>query len=609
MLKSGSFKIFYLFERVFMPINNVINTNKISELLKGTPVRRARIAQVPSYLSKTGSIFNAPGVAQSNNISPTPERVNIAELNQRQSLKDLEENKKPKSNGDSSGAGKFEGIHNVAGGKAAVAEGKSIQGNVKTYTRQTENDIKTIKQSDSGAQKLEEKIVKEDKAFAARFKTDQQEFKKDNDKLLKLVKEQEEIQKQVDNAQHEIETLTTSTGNSNKQGRISELQTFIGAKVGLMQNNGKIVYSLQRSQSRTLKRLNKSQRQYIQINNKNQKNMKAEEAKTNKIINIATKIEQYSAMAQSAGQAINLAGIALVALGSATSWCGVGGALVAIGTVMQKVGKVVELVGQYGQCAAGLTKSAAYAAEGNIMGAMMSAAAAMQTGAAAVSGTKGLKGEFGRINDQANAAKQNIAAKAQAKEIVNNMDQKELKEMGLSKKDARKYITNDLKAQMADDENISNKMGNLRHYAENTKVGNTDQTVKDKMIQDAKSNWNTAKTETIQNKYSNYTEQDDGSWTLGDKKVSKKKFNKEVSKAYRNEMPKTENKTGMNFAQGIQALGKSATNIAGVFMQNSAIEQMSRRSGRTLQPYQMDARTRMIMERNQRYRRHAAGYV
>ena len=392
-----------------MPINNVINTNRISELLKGTTVRKTRPTQSPAYLTKFGSIFNAPGVHQ-----PAPTQgSNIAELNTRHSLKDLEDDKKQPKENSSKENGKFEGIDSVSGGKAAVAEGNSIKSTTQKYTKQAENDAKVVKQFDSGAQKLEKQIIKDDKQFAARFKADQKEFKKDNDKLVKLVKEQEETQKQVDNAQHELDGLLASnsfsasngvSGSSDKSGRISELQQFIGAKVGLMQNNGKVVYSLQRNQTRTLRRLNKTNAQYIKINNINQKNMKTEQTQTNKVIEVANKVEQYSAMAQTAGQAINLAGVGLVALGQglvgSLFGAGAGAALITIGTVMKNVGKVVELVGQYGQCAANITKTAAYAAEGNIMGAMMSAASAMQSGAAAVAGTKNLKGEFGKIDAQ-----------------------------------------------------------------------------------------------------------------------------------------------------------------------------------------------------------------
>lgn len=510
-----------------MPINNVINTNKISEILKGTTVRRTRAAQSPAYLSKFGSIFNAPGVKQPAQPQFT-ERANIAELNAKQSLKDLEDKKPSKEK--SSVEEKFGDINSVSDGKKAVSEGNSIKGTTQKLTKQTQGDTKIVQQFSTGAQKLEKQIVKDDKKFASTFKTEQNELKKNNQKLDKLNKEQENIQKEVNNAQHELDSLLASNsfsgssgagGVSNKSGRISELQHFIGAKVGLMQNNGKVVYSLQRNQTRTLGRLNRTNAQYIKINNMNRKNMQAEEVKTNKVIDVANKVEQYSVMAQSAGQAINIAGMALVALGGATSsFFGAGGALIAIGKVMQKVGKVVELVGQYGQTAAGLTKTGAYAAEGNIMGAMASAASAMQSGAAAVAGTKNIKTEFQAINAKAEATKQTGQAKFEAK--------KEFKtEYGDKSKE-------EIKAAGGKKKIIADKV------AEKTK--------------DIKQN-------------------------------------------------------PVDWGAELTKLGNSATNIAGVFMQNNAIEQMSRRPNKNLQPFQMDARMQRIMERNQRYRRHAAAYV
>lgn len=510
-----------------MPINNVINANRISEILKGTTRKTSRIkTPFDISMSKNGSIFSAPGVKDI--IPKTPERVNIAELNTKQSLKDLEDKKSSK--GKSSIEEKFGDINSVGDGKKAISEGNSIKGTTQKLTKQTQGDAKIVQQFNSGAQKLEGQIIKDDKKFTSTFKTEQNELKKNNQKLDKLNKEQENIQKEVDNAQHELDGLLASNsfgagnetaGVSNKSGRISELQQFIGAKVGLMQNNGKVVYSLQRNQTRTLNRLNRTNAQYIKINNMNRKNMQAEEVKTNKVIDVANKVEQYSVMAQSAGQAINIAGMALVALGGATSsFFGAGGALIAIGKVMQKVGKVVELIGQYGQTAAGLTKTGAYAAEGNIMGAMASAASAMQSGAAAVSGTKNIKTEFQTINAQAEATKQTGQAKFDAKQEFKtefgNKSKEEIKAAGGKKK------------------------------------------------------------------------------IIGDKVAEKTKGIEKKSVDWGAELTK---------------LGNSATNIAGVFMQNNAIEQMSRKPRKNLQPYQMDARMQRIMERNQKYRRHAAAYV
>ena len=80
------------------------------------------------------------------------------------------------------------------------------------------------------------------------------------------------------------------------------------------------------------------------------------------------------------------------------------------------------------------------------MGAMTSAAAAFQTGSAAVSQTKGMKDEFKNISEQAKQAENKLAANKVAKEQVKNMNKEELG--GLSKKEMKKSISNDLQAKM-----------------------------------------------------------------------------------------------------------------------------------------------------------------
>ena len=155
-----------------------------------------------------------------------------------------------------------------------------------------------------------------------------------------------------------------------------------------------------------------------------------------------------------------------------------------------------------------------------------------------------------------------------------------------------------------EDENISNKMSDLRNYANEHGA---------KAKTNATTAWKDAQALQSNTKYASYTQNNDGSWSFGDKTVSDKKVQKEIQKAssknFNNKMPKVENKNTIDFASAVQKLGNSATSIAGIFMQSKAIDQMSRNTKRNIQPYQMDARTRMIMERNQRYRRHSAAYV
>ncbi len=390
-------------------------------LIKLAMQRKAGTVNVPKkpeYLQLTGSIFNA---SQNNKVNPTTN--NLFALNTQRSIEEIG---KPKNKDESI----FGDIGNASQGKAAIAEGRSMQKQTESYTQEAEAAGKRANTLSAEGKKLSASILDEDKQFSAKLTADQNAIKRDNEKIERLVRENEEKQKEVEDAQRELESLqsnsfTVDYGNSTPKNsaRINELRAFIGARVSSMQNNGKTIYSLQRSSSRSLARMNRTNRQYVNAQKTHQSNIKNNQNETSGVIKVANKIEEYSALAQTAGQTLNIAGQALVALGYSTSFLSFGGTsvLVAIGTVMQKVGTVLNLAGQYGQAAANITKTAAYAAEGNLIGAMQSAAAAIQTGAAATKSTMTLKSDFGKINQKATEAGQKIAANAEAKEQVKNM--------------------------------------------------------------------------------------------------------------------------------------------------------------------------------------------
>lgn len=211
--------------------------------------------------------------------------------------------------------------------------------------------------------------------------------------------------------------------------------------------------------------MNKTNSNFVKMQTKNQKALNADQTKTEKAIEVATKFEQVAALVSQVGQTVNLAGKGLVALGASMSWAaGAGAALIAAGNVMQKVGTVTEMVGNYGQAAANITKAAAYAADGNLSGALQSAAGAIQTGAAAVKTTKGLGKTFDSINEQANQATQKLAANTAARETVKDMSTEQLG--GMSKKEARKAVSQDLQNQMADGSISTSKKGALGQMKE-----------------------------------------------------------------------------------------------------------------------------------------------
>lgn len=447
-----------------MSVSNVYNQGKINaiKLNLGVQAKKAS-ANKPAYMQMTGSIFDAPGVKN----SATATANSLNDLNTSKSLSELN------ASGETTGSSKsstedIKSIDNAADGKAAAASAESSADEVESLTKDTQNDQKTVEKFDSDAQKLDKKIEKDDKKFQTQLKKQENDLKKDNEKLQKLVQETEETQTEVENAQNELDSLLGSASFSiNKdpnsgeatnpnQDRINELQTIIGSKVTLLQSNGQQIYSLQRSSSRTITKMTKTNANYVKVNQQNSKAITQNQSKTDKVIETATSIEQISALVSQTGQAVNYAGKGLVALGATMSsnpfTAAVGAALISTGNVMQKVGTVVEMVGNYGQMAANVTKTAAYAADGNLAGALTSAASAIQTGAAAVNTTTNLNKTFKEIDKQATQATQKLTADRVARQTVNDTIEKEGMEGlgGMSTKQARKSTAAKLQAQMAD---------------------------------------------------------------------------------------------------------------------------------------------------------------
>lgn len=440
-----------------MGVSNVNNLNKIdlTKLVLAQKSRQAKSNQ-PAYMQMTGSIFNAPEVKQQQ------ETTNLNTLNTKKSLSELTK----KTSTSNSTTNKTEGKdkeENVDQGSV-----KSQGNQAKKGTAQTEKDSREVKTINSESKKLNKDIKQEDKKFQAQLKQQQAAFQKDSAKLEKLSQETEETQTEIDNAQNELDSLlgsstfTISRGDGTQGGqstnpnqdKIDQLQKFIGSKSNLVQNNGKQIYSLQRSSSRTISRMNRTNANFVKIHKKNTKAIQQNQNETSNVVKFATKLEQWSAIAEQGGKALDLAGQGMVAAGQAiasTAWgAAVGAAMIATGTVMSKVGTVAEMLGQYGQTAANITKTAAYAAEGNLAGAMTSAAAAIQSGAAAQKSTKGLGKNFEAIDKRATNATNKAAANAAAKQAVKNMDAEQLG--GMTKKEMKKSISGELQGQLANNE-------------------------------------------------------------------------------------------------------------------------------------------------------------
>ena len=486
-----------------MGISNVNNVNKIDLTKLKFGSRTVTTDNRPEYLKMTGSIFNAPGVKGTTTST-------LGTLNTNRSLSELRSTPaKAKSTGtgssnDGSNNGGTE-IKSASEGKAAAANANSQASKVKSQTTEMKSSEKTVNKYSADAQKQEKKAETQDKKFQKTLKAQEKEVKEYNLKLQKTIKENLETQTEITNAQNELDRLLgqssfsannnngTSTSNNNS-ARIQELQTFIGTKSKLVQNNGKTIYSLQRSSSRTLKKMKKTNATYVKTNKRNMKNVASTQTKAAKVAQTAQKFEQIAAMVSQLGQTVNLAGKGLEALGHASFMgAGVGAVLIATGQVMQKVGNVVELVGNYGQTAASVTKGAAMAADGNLAGAMQAFGSAAATGAAAVKSTKGLKQTFGDIDKSAKEATKKLTANTVAKKEAKKLAEKgELG--GLTEKQMRKSISSQLYANAGFDEDLAGKWSKkqFESYKEKmTKTNANGQTFASAAANNAKSTYAT----------------------------------------------------------------------------------------------------------------------
>lgn len=625
-----------------MGVTNVNGQNSISLVKLALSKKKGQITidKKPEYLKMSGSIFNGPNATSTSNPptkmvsstvsktktqpahymqkngsifnAPNPDNpLSITNLNTQRSLADLSYKAPVKKTKLTTSKNEFGDIDSASEGRAASKKAESAKKEVKEYTTKTEQNTNKAKSISTNALKLQKNIAQFDKDFSKKLKIQEQALKKDNEKLEKKVKETEELQLEIDNAQHELETLMVSNSYSvatgsrnNNQSRINELRTLIGSKTAIVQANGKTIYSLQRSSSKTISRMQKTNNQYIKSQKQNVREIEQNETKTDKIINTATKIEQISAITQQLGQLVNLAGVGLVALGSSLGWTGGGAVLISVGKVMQKVGTVTEMVGQYGQTAANLTKTAAYAASGNLLGAMTSATAAGQTGAAAIQSTKNLKTSFDDINKSANKATQKLAANAAAKEKVNELA-KDNNLGGLSKKNARKAISAELQEKMAKGEIKADgnwSLKQVKSLKENAKATNPD-TKTDAVTQavdNAKTKYNEALKATIKNQ--NLTATDDGNYTTTTKKgktktISGKKITRTANKTFMNGVAKTAQgttKSSASVGEKLKAIGTGITNTAAMLSQYSQSNNTTSNT-KTLRPMQYSPRMQRIM--------------
>lgn len=346
-------------------------------------------------------------------------------------------------------------------GRAMASEMSKQKDNVEANTRTTEKNTQTANKYSKDAAKDQKTLTKQQKTLDKENKTATKTIQQNQAQISTLTDSLNEEDMEVSALQEELTRLTAgdNTGvgvnsafslslagteehdkaqqdDPNAQ-RITELQGQIATKTDSMKTTSVKVGKLQTSTNKQIKTMHKVSIKYMAKVQNTEKSLESNQKASDKILNVANKVEEISTMVAQGGTALKYAGVGLVALGSMMTWAaGAGAALIAAGKVMQKVGTVAEIVGQYGQLAAGVTKTACYAAQGNLAGALTSAGGAVMAGATAIKGTKELGATFQKINEQATQATQKLAAGVAARETMKDMTKEELGNM--SKKQAKK---------------------------------------------------------------------------------------------------------------------------------------------------------------------------
>lgn len=498
-------------------------------------------ANQPSYMTKNGSVFNAPGVKNTAQTKTTSTADGISTLNKTQNpeksysnidniktadqgrkaiadlkqdietanpmqkmvlnakLNQLREKQKGlankefedsqrnlKSIAQGHGAIKKDGTsaagnekQNINGKDVSASEGRAMakdaekeNAKLEHQTAQTKKDARTVRNFSKSSQKSGKDIKKDEAKLNKEIASESAKIRQNQAAISKESQTMEQTSTEIAALQSELQSLTADrTGigeksafslklageqndqnggkvnaNSGNSDRIAELQNQIGVKADSMSASSQKLTKLQTSTNKSITVMHNKVTLKSQYYLKTQKTIQAQQKEESGIMKVAQKIDDISQAVTTTGSVLQKVGTGMIAAGAAMSWLGgAGAALISAGKVVKQVGSVTEMVGQYGQTAANITKAACNIAEGNFAAALQSVGTAMQTGAAAIKSTNGLKENMKAISQEAENAQTKLAAGVTARETAKQLKESGgLDSVGLTQKEARKQIQGQL---------------------------------------------------------------------------------------------------------------------------------------------------------------------
>jgi hypothetical protein len=236
-----------------------------------------------------------------------------------------------------------------------------------------EGDGKAMQASGKRAQQTGADIDAQLKAAQQQQKSDLQTINDQNKQMQSLARAQEQNTAQINDAAKGLEKAIAD-GDMDAFERYS---SQLNNNSSIADSYGRKMYTLQKSNTATIKCMNNANAQFMKLQNSQQACMKQELSAAQQVAQVADTVGQIS-------QVVQMAGTTMITIGNMINGTGYGAA---IGATMVAVGTVAQNVGQYGNLAVSITKACCCAADGDIMGAITNGAGALAAGAAAIEGT------------------------------------------------------------------------------------------------------------------------------------------------------------------------------------------------------------------------------
>lgn len=436
-------------------INSANGANYIKPKKGG--VKRPAVSHAPLTMTKNGSVFNDPNIANPTPVTgakpsvtsartaaPTSRNgsifndMNFVSTNRTSAstgsgLNSLDATltsvhtagSKGSAGNDDLGIGK-----DPSKGRAAAKELKTQTSDLKSNIHAVEGDADEMRGLSKSAKKLSKSIKKKDETFQKQQVRQNAEFKRlEEDRRIAV--------EQLQNAQTAAKSYSAQLEDAVQSGdefRIASLRSAIHEQNSTITVNNQKINVIGASQKNLVKQIKLSSRNYIKANNAQNKALNENKSSAEKAREVASQIAEYSTIIQTTGEIVEGLGQLFKSMAGIPY---VGAALAAAGAVMEPIGAAGKAVGQWGNTAAQITMGVAAASEGDILGAMTCCAAAVSTGTQAFNSTKQMVSQFDNLGTTFKEIKATAAdAKATRAEgkltKAANKEAQKLKEQGLS---------------------------------------------------------------------------------------------------------------------------------------------------------------------------------